>query len=61
MHDTYDSAACAIINLAIARGQAPEELIIEGLLGALGEALGVGNPGSVAAAISFLNKSSTDK
>ncbi|BAZ11409.1 hypothetical protein NIES4071_32350 [Calothrix sp. NIES-4071] len=61
LHDTYDSAACAIINLAIARGQAPEELIIEGLLGALGEALGVGNPGSVAAAISFLNKSSTDK
>ncbi|BDA70114.1 hypothetical protein CAL7716_042800 [Calothrix sp. PCC 7716] len=43
LHDTYDSAACAIINLAIARGQAPEELIIEGLLGALGEALGVGN------------------
>jgi hypothetical protein len=56
LHDTYDSTARTIIDLAEARKQAPEELIIQGLLGKLGEVLGVGNPGVVAAAISFLQK-----
>lgn len=56
LHDTYDSAARAIIDFAEARKQAPEGLIVEGLIGALGEVLGVSNAGAVAAAVDFLKR-----
>ncbi|MBW4604005.1 MAG: hypothetical protein KME29_31675 [Calothrix sp. FI2-JRJ7] len=56
LHDTYDSAARTIIDIAQARKQAPEELIVEGLIGALSELLGVSNAGAVAAAVNFLKK-----
>lgn len=56
LHDTYDAAARMIIDFAEARSQAPEGLIVEGLIGALGEVLGVSNAGAVAAAVDFLKR-----
>lgn len=56
LHDTYDAAARAIIDFAEARKQAPESLIVEGLIGALGEVLGVSNVGAVAAAVDFIKR-----
>lgn len=56
LHDTYDTAARMIIDFAELRKQAPEGLIVEGLIGALGEVLGVSNAGAVAAAVDFLKR-----
>jgi hypothetical protein len=54
LHDTYDAAARMIIDFAETRKQAPESLIVEGLIGALGEVLGVSNAGAIAAAVDFV-------
>lgn len=59
LHDTYDAAACMIVDFAERRRQAPESLIVEGLIGALGEVLGVSNAGAIAAAADFIRRGAT--
>lgn len=54
MHDSYTDTIKDLENVSQSSNEAPENLIVNGLLGALSEALGVSPQGAIAAAVSFL-------
>jgi hypothetical protein len=57
LHDSYTPIAQEIENLCEAKKVPPEQLMVDGLLGALAAALGTTNQGAIAAAVNFLKNS----
>jgi hypothetical protein len=54
MHDSYTNTIKDLESVSQSSNEAPENLIVNGLLGALSEALGTSPQGAIAAAVSFL-------
>lgn len=56
LHDTYTSTAQELEAIVKSEQTPPEQLLIEGLLGAFAQSLGTSHAGAIAAAVEFLSK-----
>lgn len=54
LHDTYTKAAQELEAIASSEATPPEQLLIEGLLGAFAQSLGTSHAGAIAAAVTYL-------
>ena len=57
VHDTYTDAVKTLLEISDARNEAPEQIIIKGLLGIISQRDGLTNAGVIAAAVNFESNS----